>query len=184
MNPQTERDLLLRLGRLEKQSVRYRQGEITSLSPLSVALGGADTAYTSVRALKGVALAVGDVVSVAIFGNDLIILGVVATIPVPTPTAVTFAGAWVNFAAGLHTVAYYKDGGGRVHLRGAAKSGTIGTTIFTLPVGYRPTAVLLFPVVSNDAFGFARVESDGDVLAQGGSNVYFSLDGISFRAEQ
>jgi hypothetical protein len=98
-----------------------------------------------------------------------------------TPVSV-FANSWVNYDAD-RPAAFYKDRG-RVYLSGLVKSGTIGTTIFTLPAGYVPASVngLLFPVVSNGAFGFAAVFNSGVVQANTGSNVYFSLDGISFRA--
>ena len=51
-----------------------RVGVITDTAPLSVALGGADLAYTDVKAIA-TGLAVDDVVSVLQFGNDLLILG-------------------------------------------------------------------------------------------------------------
>lgn len=53
-------------------------------------------------------------------------------------TAVTFAGAWVNFGGSEQTVQYRKVGD-LVQIRGVAKSGAAGT-VFTLPVGYRPPA--------------------------------------------
>jgi hypothetical protein len=103
------------------------------------------------------------------------------TEPIEAPNVVSaFLNSWVNFDAD-RPARYYKDRG-RVFLSGLVKSGTIGGTIFTLPVGYRPASVngLLFPVVSNGGFGFAAVFSSGVVQANTGSNVYFSLDSISF----
>lgn len=73
--PEVVRDLTRRLDTLNRIAVRYRQGEITSLSPLSVDLGGSGIPYTSVRALPGSALAIGDVVAVLTWGNDLLVLG-------------------------------------------------------------------------------------------------------------
>lgn len=92
----------------------------------------------------------------------------------------TLLNSWVYFGSNS-LPGYYKDSFGRVHLRGFVKSGTIGNAIFTLPVGYRPALREFFAVVSNDLFGACYVDSNGDVIAYKGSNVYFSLDGISFR---
>lgn len=89
--------------------------------------------------------------------------------------------SWVYFGSNSQP-GYYKDPFGRVHLRGFMKSGTIGNAIFTLPAGYRPPLREFFPVVSNDLFGACYVDSNGDVVAYKGSNVYFCLDGITFRS--
>jgi hypothetical protein len=66
-----------------------------------------------------------------------------------------FQGAWVNYDNGLTVPGggTQRDAGfyrhlGHVYLFGVVKSGTSGTTVFTLPVGYRPTvsAVSLPPL--------------------------------------
>lgn len=94
-----------------------------------------------------------------------------------------FAGAWVNFASATDAVAsFYKDPFGRVFIRGTVKSGAIGSAIFTLPGGYRPQYTEIFAVVSNGAFGICTITSAGVVTATAGSNIYFTLNGISFRA--
>jgi hypothetical protein len=48
-----------------------------------------------------------------------------------------FQGAWVH-NSGTQQVKFRKDPFGRVRLGGAAKTGTSGTVMFTLPAGYRP----------------------------------------------
>lgn len=67
---------------------------------------------------------------------------------VPTWTAVSggvgFQNSYVDFGAPYPTTAYRKDASGMVHVRLAAKSGTNTSTIFTLPVGFRPSAQLAF----------------------------------------
>jgi hypothetical protein len=78
MDDRTLRELLERISALEQRSVRYRQGVITDTSPLSVALGGSDVSYESVKQLEGTVLAVDDVVAVLTFGNDLLVLGKLA----------------------------------------------------------------------------------------------------------
>lgn len=94
---------------------------------------------------------------------------------------VPFAGTWVNFGSTFEPALYWKDYAGIVHLGGLVKLGTIGTTIFTLPAGYRPQYTLTFAVYSNNAFGYCQVNPDGTVVASGGSNLSFSLAGITFR---
>jgi hypothetical protein len=103
-----------------------------------------------------------------------------------------FQNGWVNSDGGTSTAAFYKDPYGVVHLKGVVKSGTIGTTIFSLPAGYRPSSLLIFPVVSANALGKLVISRDCSfgmctpvqyVRANIGSNVWFSLDGISFRAD-
>jgi hypothetical protein len=79
-------------------------------------------------------------------------------------------------------------------LSGLVAGGTVGSSqtdaILYLPAGYRPAYPLIFSVASNDLFGTVRIgnytPASGcyDVVAITGSNVYVSLDGISFLAEQ
>lgn len=97
---------------------------------------------------------------------------------VQTPT---FENSWVNFGGGNTNAGYWKDKQGMVHLQGMVKSGTINTTIFTLPSEYRPSTNKYFTVNSNNAFGSVIVWSDGRVVPNVGSNVFVSLEGISFR---
>ena len=97
-----------------------------------------------------------------------------------TSEAAVFLNSWVYFGSG-QSPAYHKDPFNRVYLTGVAKSGTVGQPIFNLPAGNRPTADLVFAVVSNGALGVCTVKATGDVVATSGSNVSFNLDGISFR---
>ena len=94
---------------------------------------------------------------------------------------VPFAGTWVNFGGSNEPARYWKDYTGIVHLGGIVKSGTIGTTIFTLPSGYRPQYAMIYAVASNNAYGTLTVNPDGTVVASTGSATYFSLSGITFR---
>lgn len=98
--------------------------------------------------------------------------------------APTLLNSWVNYGGGYNSAGYFKDSHDVVHLRGMIKDGTAtsGTTLFTLPVGYRPTARELFNVQSNGALGRIDVLSTGSVQILTGSNVWISLDGISFKA--
>jgi hypothetical protein len=97
-------------------------------------------------------------------------------------TAPTFQNAWVNFgfASTQWSLAGYRKIGDMVWLKGLVKSGTVGAAIFTLPVGYRPSADALFAVDSNNLFGVIDVTSAGVVKLTTGSNVYVQLDGLVF----
>ena len=57
-----------------------------------------------------------------------------------------------------------------------------GLAIFTLPVGYRPTKQELFVAASNNAFGRFDIDISGNVALIVGSNVWASMDGMTFRA--
>lgn len=59
-------------------------------------------------------------------------------------TIPTLTNSWVAFGGGFLGPAYCKDLEGFVHLRGMVKSGTSNAAIFTLPVGYRPSATIMF----------------------------------------
>lgn len=75
LDPRTITELLRRVGSLERAAIRFRLGEVTDDSPLSLTLGGSDISYTDVQALAGLQLTVGDTVAVLTFGNDLLVLG-------------------------------------------------------------------------------------------------------------
>lgn len=106
------------------------------------------------------------------------------------PIAPDFEGTWVNNDTSLTTPSggLARDAGfyrhlGQVFLTGFIKGGTVATTAFTLPDGYRigPQADAYFTVTSNAAFGTVIVSVNGSVIPAIGSTAYFSLDGIIFR---
>lgn len=105
--------------------------------------------------------------------------------PAPTAwTAPVLSGTWVNFG-GTFAPAGYRKVAGVVYLRGVVRLGADGSTIFTLPVGFRPPVVgaggdLLMPTVSNVAGGL-DVTTAGIVRHRAGTGTTFvSLDGIRF----
>ena len=184
MNTQMISDLLKRLGRLEERCVTHRQGVVTAVAPLAVAVGGSTTSMTNARAISDAPLVIGEVVSVATFANDLIVLGGVAA-----PDTVhlvggagepAFANGWSNYAAGRAAASYYRAHG-RVHLCGLVKSGTVGAAIFTLPSGYRPLAGEVFATAAGGSYGELVVEASGQVFLASGLNAYVGLSGHSFR---
>lgn len=101
-------------------------------------------------------------------------------------TAATLLNAWVNYNAGSHSNAgYYKGTDGHVHLKGLIKSGTItaGTTIMTLPVGYRPAKDIFVSTMDNSGFASLTITATGNVnIDRCTSNTFLSLDNISFMA--
>lgn len=94
-------------------------------------------------------------------------------------TTPTFENSWVSYST-ARAVKYRKTSIGEVKLKGLAKSGTIGQTIFTLPTGYRPIQDMMFPIPSNGVFGILYVYTTGQVICTVGNNTYVSLDSISF----
>lgn len=93
-----------------------------------------------------------------------------------------FTASWTNFGSGWADAAFWKDPLGFVHLRGLIKSGTVGSTAFTLPPGYRPPVSETFGTISNGAIGRVDVLTDGSVAPVSPSNnTYVSLSGLKFR---
>ena len=75
MRDDSTRLILREFAELKRLKPDFRVGTVTATSPLSVKIGDSATAYVSVKALDGVALAVGQVVICAVWGNDLLVLG-------------------------------------------------------------------------------------------------------------
>lgn len=76
-------------------------------------------------------------------------------------TVSSFSGTWV-ISSGALPATYYKDRG-RTYLGGAVKSGTSGTSAFTLPPSYSPSAQVEFPVVASGGIAEVVIGSDGTV---------------------
>lgn len=95
---------------------------------------------------------------------------------------VVFENSWVNIATTYTDAAYWKDPFGIVHLRGLVKDGVVGSTIFTLPVGYRPTGTKVYMQSNAGTAEEVYVNADGTVVLPAGVNTSLSLDGVTFRA--
>jgi hypothetical protein len=96
----------------------------------------------------------------------------------------TLLNSWVAYDT-IYGGPRYKLVGKLCVMIGLAKSGTVSTVvatgkIFTLDSGYRPATRQVFGVASNAAFGRCDVLPTGEVVAYGGSNVWFSVAGIVF----
>jgi len=96
-------------------------------------------------------------------------------------TAVTFEGTWVDLGGSYSPTGFYKDLFGRVHIRGAAKDGSLAGTVFTLPAGYRPA--YLERHITTGSSGYCEIDTDGTfTFSTSGSATGIYIDGISFRA--
>lgn len=94
----------------------------------------------------------------------------------------TFTNSWSNQGAPYFNAGWRKVNG-RVYLRGVVKSGTIGSSMFTLPSGYRPANSIAFnpqsPNTGNG--GLITIASTGTVIYSiGAGPLQVSLDGIDF----
>lgn len=101
----------------------------------------------------------------------------------PTITTATLQNSWANYSAadGTYNQAGYYRFGGRVYLQGLIKSGSTGTTAFTLNSDFRPPKQLLFPIlVYGNNLGYLQIETDGEVKPIVPNSTWLSLEGISF----
>lgn len=103
-------------------------------------------------------------------------------------TAVTFQNSWTNYSTPTWApAAYYKDAMGFVHLKGLIANGTLGSTAFTLPAGFRPANARLFgPITGGNTIGRIDINTNGTVVIQnvGTPQTWVTLEGITFQAEQ
>lgn len=100
-------------------------------------------------------------------------------------TTPTMQNSWVNYdSANFSPAGYEKDADGIVYLRGFIKTGTIGSAAYTLPVGSRPSKTILREAATSSGIGRVDIFASGAVVPVSGSNGWFSLDGITFPAEQ
>lgn len=82
---------------------------------------------------------------------------------------------WADFGGGTQA-GQYKKFGDLVFLRGlCTRTAGAGTTIATLPSGYRPTSTHLIGVAANGAFGVIQIDSFGAISVPVGAP-WISLD--------
>lgn len=95
--------------------------------------------------------------------------------------------AWYDASSGMFsTPEYTKTSDNVVHLKGLIRSGstTYDTVIATLPAGFRPKARILTTTTNTSVYSRVDILPDGQVRFMGSTNNWFSLDTISFVAEQ
>jgi len=108
------------------------------------------------------------------------------TLSQPKHIVPTLQNSWTNFGFGTAPAGFYKDGLGRVHLRGMIAGGTtaFGTVLFRLPADCRPAQNVYLATLSNNAGALQSaaviVEADGDVTIANAANTYLTLSGLSF----
>lgn len=94
-----------------------------------------------------------------------------------------FENSWAHYDTD-RKLRFYRHAG-RCFMEGIIRSGVVGSTIVTLPVGYRPLIAsqsIAFPIVAAGVFGVVYVTPTGTVaLGSGASNVWVDLSAIAFR---
>jgi hypothetical protein len=97
----------------------------------------------------------------------------------PTWGNLTLQNGWIN-SGGNDPVAQYTKIGNIVFLKGVIKSGTAtsGTTLFTLPSGFRPNQRVYITTISNSALTRLLIyPTDGTVAISGiASNTWLQID--------
>jgi hypothetical protein len=98
--------------------------------------------------------------------------------------APTFQNSWANFDTTAWQPAGYRiDTDGFVRIRGHVATGAVGSTIFTLPTGFRPALNEQFSCMANNAWGLITVAPSGAVTLTAGTGTPFvSIAGITFQA--
>ena len=98
--------------------------------------------------------------------------------------SLTLSASWVNYGSGYGSARYRKIGN-RVQVAGLIKSGTttVGTTIATLPVGFRPSSQEIYTAHNGTSGARAlQVGTNGTIVIAGlaVSNAELSLANITF----
>jgi len=102
----------------------------------------------------------------------------------------SLGSGWINESSDAQGGEYLLDGYGMVWLRGMVTSSgtqwtqTNGGVIFVLPVGYRPSARLTFPIWTELAANRIDVFPTGEVWMSTTGNGWVTLSGIRFYATQ
>lgn len=99
-----------------------------------------------------------------------------------------FSGTWANYSTSPYPPARFRlCADGTVELNGMVKAGTNGSSIFTLPVGFRPATYyqhcsVVYTTSSAPAANWVAVQTDGQVIASGapGASGFLSLAGVHF----
>ncbi len=118
--------------------------------------------------------------------------GTQAATQTPTWNECNFQNSWQNYgtvnpSTTFTTAGFTKTSSKLVGLKGLVSAGTIGQTICTLPVGFRPKFAnekLIFQTATSASnTGRVDVLPTGEIVAVSGSNGWVSLDGIIFAAD-
>ena len=108
-------------------------------------------------------------------------------ITIENKQTIILLNSWENYSADYEPASYWKDISNTVRISGMIKNGNvaIGTRLFTLPAGYRPSKTERFSLMTYDNVSCTvDIYYNGDALIV--ANVYsdwLSLSGISFKTE-
>lgn len=95
-------------------------------------------------------------------------------------TGLSFGSGWADHGSG-YQAGQYKKVGDLVLLRGlVTRTSGVGTTIATLPSGYRPPSGCLFGSLTDTGGGRVDIGADGNIYHTSGGTSYVQLDGLSF----
>lgn len=91
---------------------------------------------------------------------------------------------WVFYGGAEQNPRFRKDTRGVVTIEGLVKNGTAATTIFQLPVGYRPTNTRRFATLANGAISYLAIGTNGNIdQGPGASTAWQAFDGIQFATD-
>ena len=101
---------------------------------------------------------------------------------IPPFTDLTLEGTWTNDS--LSYALGYRVAGKTLSFRGMVTTGTHNTVISTLPVGKRPTKLILLSATAlNPYWATIFINTDGTIVHMTGDTDALSLDGISFQLD-
>lgn len=101
-------------------------------------------------------------------------------------TSVTYANSWKNFSDASWHWAQYRKVGDTVELRGMMSHTTTAQNgiAFVLPVGFRPTKILTFPVMASGGLARVDVDESGQFFVRhyyaGGTAAWLNLSTVRF----
>jgi hypothetical protein len=99
-------------------------------------------------------------------------------------TALAPTGAWSNYGSSYPPLEYTKASDGLVTVQGFVKGGAVGSTIATLPAGYRPALTLLSAQTGYDQYSRVDVMNTGTIVVQSLANsAWLSLNNLTFYAD-
>lgn len=104
-------------------------------------------------------------------------------LPFGSPGAPPLTNAWVAYGSPYAAPGFTRLPDGWIALIGAAKSGTVGSALTTLPPGARPETTQSLLTLSGGTLGRVDIQNDGQVIPVSPSvNSSVVLDGLRFKA--
>lgn len=102
-------------------------------------------------------------------------------------TFVAFQNSWLNYSGTYRDAVFSKSADGYVTFGGVVTAGSVGTIMFTLPDGYKPSADCMFAIANSGSaasVGTVQVKADGKVYFVTGTDAsptaFVSLDNVRF----